>query len=319
MANDDKRHNPHDRLFRETFARAESLRSFVRAYAPADVVALIDDAGAVEPWPGSFVDPDLSIAHSDIVYRFSIDGRPAFLYLLFEHQSTPDADMAFRLFKYLGRLWDDIDKKEPGTRPRPPILPLVLYHGQRKWNAVVQFQDLIDAPNALLRHTPRFEYVLADLNEPEMRDRVDDLRCRFVLHLLHAAAMDRLDEALRRHGEILVRLSHSLAVGDMLTFLETVIRYAVSVADVDAGRLKALVVEYVNEEAGEIVMATTAEKWMAEGKIKGEIALLQSLIEQKFPDAPPVDLERFSAAQLEQIGRRILTCSTLEEVLHGVR
>lgn len=323
MDEDDAISNPHDRLFRETFAHTESLRSFVQAYAPSDIVASIDETTGMEPWPGTFVDQELSTYHSDIVCRFLIGGKPAFVYLLFEHQSTPDADMGFRLFTYLGRLWDDIDKKEPGTRPRPPILPMVLYHGQRKWNVATQFQDLIDAPDSLLPFTPSFEYVLVDLNEPGIQDQVNDLRCRFVLHLMHAAASGTLFDVLRRNGPVIRRLTRSLATGDELAFLETIIRYVVSVADIDARVLQEFVAEHVNKEAGEIVMTTTAERWMAEGaakgRIEGEIALLRRQIEQKFPDAPPVDLEGFSLEQLEEIGRRILTCDSLDQVMKGIR
>lgn len=59
---------------------------------------------------------------------------------------------------------------------------------------------------------------------------------------------------------------------------------------------------------------STAEKLITQG----EIRLLQRLIEQKFPDAGPVDLEGLSREQLERIGERILTCDTLDEVLAGL-
>lgn len=317
MANGDTTHNPHDRLFRETFAHTESLCSFVRAYGPPGVAALIDRT-SFQPWPGTFVDPELGMYHSDIVYRFRIEDRPSFLYLLFEHQSTPAADMAFRMLKYLTRLWEDIEKKEPSGKYMPPVLAMVLYHGYPRWNAPREFQDLVDPPDGLTLYTPCFEYLLVDLNDVGVREKVDDLRCRFVLHLMHAAATDTLLEVFRTNGPVLERLWRSLATGDNLAFLETIIRYAVSVADVDARALQEIVVEHVNKEAGEIVMTTTAERWMEEGKIKGEIALLQRLIEQKFPDGPPVDLEGLSLAQLEEIGRRILICDTLDEVLDGL-
>lgn len=325
MANDgnDATYNPHDRLFRDTFAHKESLIGFVRAYVPTELAALVNSSESVEPYPGTFVDPELKMSHSDIVYRFVLDGRPVYLYLLFEHQSTPEPDMAFRLLRYLVKLRDDIGKQAPGAdKSRPPILPLVLYHGERKWNAARQFQDLIDLPPALMPYTPGFEYVLVDLNEPGMQDQVDDLRCRFVLHLMHAAATDTLLQAFQHHGQILTALWQALARGDSLRFLETVIRYAVSVADIDAHELKQIVVEFVNKEAGDIVMTTTAERWMAEGEargeIRGEIKLLQSLIIEKFPEAPPMDLEGLALEQLETIGKRILTCETLDEVLEGI-
>lgn len=69
-----------------------------------------------------------------------------------------------------------------------------------------------------------------------------------------------------------------------------------------------------DDRDGDIVMTTTAERWMAEGEAK----LLQRQIERKFPDAPHVDLEGLSQEQLETIGERILTCNTLDEVLDGI-
>jgi hypothetical protein len=44
-------------------------------------------------------------------------------------QGTPEPDMAFRLLKYLTRLWDLIEQqqKKPKSKLRPPILPLVLH------------------------------------------------------------------------------------------------------------------------------------------------------------------------------------------------
>jgi hypothetical protein len=138
----------------------------------------------------------------------------------------------------------------------------------------------------------------------------------------HGAATDTLFQAFQRHGHILTGLWQALARGESLRFLETVIRYAVSVADIDANELKQVVVGFVNKEAGDIVMTTTAERWMAEGEArgeaKGEIKLLQRQLERKFPDAPRVDLEGFSQEQLETIGERILTCETLDEVLDGI-
>ena len=54
--------------------------------------------------PGSFVDEDLSAVHSDLLYRVQLAGRPAFVYVLLEHQSTVDTLMPLRLLGYLVRV-----------------------------------------------------------------------------------------------------------------------------------------------------------------------------------------------------------------------
>ncbi len=61
------------------------------------------------------------------------------VYILLEHQSDPDPWMPFRLLTYMMALWeserrDQEERKVPlGERRLSPILPIVLYTGQRAW------------------------------------------------------------------------------------------------------------------------------------------------------------------------------------------
>jgi len=82
--------NPHDLFFKELLSRPEGQRDFVANYLPAAVVAQLD-LSSLEPTKDSFVDPKLQAHYSDLVFRVRLrSGRPAFLYLLFEHKSRPD-------------------------------------------------------------------------------------------------------------------------------------------------------------------------------------------------------------------------------------
>lgn len=112
-----------------------------------------------------------------------------------------------------------------------------------------------------------------------------------------------------------------ITANEYIKFLESVVEFTLSVSDIDPNAIREIVVEHTNEASGLIVM-TTAQKLMAQGKAKGkisgEISLLQRQIGWKFPDASPVNLEGLSQEQLETIGERILTCNTLDEVLDGI-
>lgn len=228
-------HNPHDKLFKDTFTRKESLISFVQACLPDSIAALINSDSA-KPYRGTFVDSHLKEYYSDIVYKFELNGRSAFLYLL------------------------------------------------------------------------------VDLNQPGNWIHVDDLRCRFVLHLMRAAATGTLLKAFEDHGSVLAALYKALAEEDSLGFFETICRYAMNVDDaIDVDSLRQVIEDSVNKEAGDTVMSL-AEKLEA----KGQAEILQTLLSQKFPDAPPVNLEDLPLADLETIAKRILTCNTLEEVFQGI-
>jgi len=56
--------------------------------------------------PGSFVDENLSERQSDLLFRALLSGHDVRYYVLFEHQSEPDANMAFRLLRYMVRIWE---------------------------------------------------------------------------------------------------------------------------------------------------------------------------------------------------------------------
>ena len=73
---------------------------------------------------GSFVAPALADHHSDLLFRVETEIGDAFLYLLFEHQSTNDPRMPLRMLVYMVRIWERHCKTDVG--PLPPILPLLI-------------------------------------------------------------------------------------------------------------------------------------------------------------------------------------------------
>ena len=88
--------DPHDRFFKRVFAHPEHVVAPLRLFLPPDLLDALD-AESLELAPGSYVDPELEVRESDLLFRCRIAGEPALLYLLFEHQSTPDPLMAVRL------------------------------------------------------------------------------------------------------------------------------------------------------------------------------------------------------------------------------
>jgi predicted transposase/invertase (TIGR01784 family) len=57
---------------------------------------------------GSFVDEDLRGSEADLLYEIEhVAGEESvWVYVLLEHQSTPDRWMRLRLLKYCCRIWD---------------------------------------------------------------------------------------------------------------------------------------------------------------------------------------------------------------------
>ena len=75
----------------------------------------------------SFIDERLRDSESDLLYaiRRKADGAAAWLYVLLEHQSTPDPWLRLRLLKYSIRIWERDRQRHPTEKQLRPIVPLV--------------------------------------------------------------------------------------------------------------------------------------------------------------------------------------------------
>lgn len=99
-------HQPHDRLFRAVFSDASEAASLLQAALP-DTVRNSFDWTTLTLVEGTFIDEDLRESQSDLLYQVEHveTGRPVSMYLLFEHQSSPDPWMRLRLLRYCCRIW----------------------------------------------------------------------------------------------------------------------------------------------------------------------------------------------------------------------
>lgn len=86
--------------------------------------------------------PDLRQTYSDLVYTVGYRQSELQIYLLFEHKSQ-DYWMLLQLLRYILASGEEYRKQHPQARHLPQVYPLVLYHGQPRWNAPTSFHDLI--------------------------------------------------------------------------------------------------------------------------------------------------------------------------------
>jgi predicted transposase/invertase (TIGR01784 family) len=139
----------------------------LRFLLPPGLVALIDFS-TLALCPGSFVNEELNERHTDLLFSAKIAGRDAFIYVLFEHQSSFDPLMPFRLLCYMVRIWEAHLKAHPEAKQLPVIVPVVLHHSETGWKADPSFEGLLDADADLLQHVaelvPRFRFLLDDLS-----------------------------------------------------------------------------------------------------------------------------------------------------------
>jgi hypothetical protein len=150
MPDDDRFDHPHDTLFRYAFERPDIAEGELRSVLPSAVVAALDST-ALTVEPGSPVDPERAALETDLVYRLQLAGEDVFVLVLFEHQSSEEATMPFRMARYMIRIWERwLRAQEVPPSRVPVIVPLVLNNDLKPWTAPRSLRALYAAPEHVL-------------------------------------------------------------------------------------------------------------------------------------------------------------------------
>jgi len=257
--------NPHDKLFRETWSDREVAADFLKNYLPEDILPLTD-LNSLEICKDSFVEDDLKEYHSDLLYKIMLEGREGYVYLLFEHKSYPDRLIHLQLLEYMLKIWR-LALKQTTETSLPVIIPMVLYHGQRKWPYGTEFSSLFSKHSEkLAAYIPDFGFILRDLtqySDDEIRGMV---LCRVVMLLFRHISDPDIARKLPGIFALMREITESEGG---LRFLEKILRYLFNTADrITPAELKNMVEESLLQERGGIFM-TIAEILRKEGFDKG--------------------------------------------------
>ena len=188
-------YQPHDRLFRAVFSDASEAASLLRNVLP-DFVRDSLEWASLALTPGTFVDEELRLSETDLLYQVEHagNGQPASVYVLLEHQSSPDPLMRLRMLRYCCRIWEDDLRSEPERRELRPIVPIVFYQGARGWTHSSEFADLFPEGVRALPWVPRFAHELLDQTTLEPEAVTGDVKGR-IAQLLMMVAFGRHVEA----------------------------------------------------------------------------------------------------------------------------
>jgi len=94
--------NPHDKLFKQLLGEPENAASFLASNLPAELVSHLD-LSTLQVVQASFIDAQFVQSEADLLFSVSVAGRPGYVYVLLEHQSTGDGFMLLRLLSYMVR------------------------------------------------------------------------------------------------------------------------------------------------------------------------------------------------------------------------
>lgn len=322
----------HNQLFQHTYAQPEHAIGLLREVLPAPLAAAIDWR-SLQLVPGSSVDDSLRSRHADVLFSARAAGVPLLLYVLLEHKSVADPLTPLQLLRYIVRTWNRHLEQHPHTEAVPPIVPIVVYHGDRPWRAPRTLRGLVDlgalpAPlRAILRPLqPDLRFLLDDLaavTEAELRARRGTVMHRLTGLLLQfvrpATERDPVDFVHRWRAlwRALWRDPRSRSnLFALFSYLSAQLE-----APVDRLAAAAALIHEDARDMGKTIADQLREEGMRRGEAKGHAEgradLLLRLLRGRFgnaADAHAVSLRSASAEQLDRWADRLLAAATLDDV-----
>ncbi len=149
--------NEHDKIFRTILGKKQEAVAFINKTIKTNIK--IEE---IEQYNSSFVNDVFGNEEADIVYKIKERG----IFFLIEHQTKIDYSMPYRLLKYQVAIMEsaiDENKIRNKSYKIPLVIPIVLYTGDKKWNAnkfLEKSQEKIKGVNIRIGN-----YNLVDVND----------------------------------------------------------------------------------------------------------------------------------------------------------
>ncbi len=330
----------HDASYKSIFAQrravADTLRGVVR-----DLVQYLD-LSTLERLPASFVTEHLGQRHADMLWRIrASDETWLYLLVLLEFQSTVDRRMALRMMDYTVRVLKALGKDDLGARSEyPPVLPIVIYNGERRWNAATDVRQVFaPLPEEFLGYLPRHPYLLIELQalDPSLLPREN------VLSMIARFEQARSPEQLEKLVVSLAQWIEQAGEPDLVDSFRAWITLVLAQRIGRTGRTLELDVRK-EEEAKMTTLIERARKWgqerdqqwlekgiekgiqrgrregLQQGRAEGERELVYRLVTRRFGAgvAEQLIIILDSVSDLERIAAvadAVLECDTAEDFL----
>ena len=257
----------HDSLIKKAMESPITARELLSEYLPAEFKDFINlDTLKIEK--ESFIEDDLKTKFSDIIYSAKTNDEKqhdALIYILLEHQSSPDYWIALRIWKYCLLL---LERHAKDKNKLPVILPLVLYNGQQKYNAPLNLWDLFTRPE-LAKKSMSDNYNLIDLNVMSDDDINYEKHLSFLLycmkHIHDRDLLNMLKEAMSKCTNALIIDKGQDYIHTKLIFWYTNSK----IPEKNKQLLEQLIVDNLPKQDMEGIMRSIADSYIDQGINKG--------------------------------------------------
>ncbi|MBF0179969.1 MAG: Rpn family recombination-promoting nuclease/putative transposase [Magnetococcales bacterium] len=311
-----------DSLYHRLFAHPEMVADLLRGFLDPAMLAELD-LDHLRRHNTKFTSRKGERRRSDVVWEIPTrNGDTLFVLLLLEFQSEVVEWMALRVDVYTGLLYQQLvhERKLKESDGLPPVLPIVLFNGEPRWNAATSLRSLIRLPAAssLWQFQPEMRYhVLDEGAYPREMLEKSPYVTAILFRMEHPVDPEAMVRAARDVSEWFTRHPDGPPVKQL--FLELI--------QAGLARLKVNPLPTIPDDLQEVVIMLTArvEKWakdyeqrgMQKGEQQGQAKLLLNLLQERFGMIPEAIQKQVTTAGLEEIdawARRLFKADSLQAV-----
>ena len=300
----------HDSFFKQLMSDPGVVKEFLRGFLPGELSSRIE-YDTVRIIDTEKTDKKYQKFHLDLSVECMVSGCASEIYIVFEHKSYPDKFTLIQILNYMAVVWETCLKNK---EPLRPIIPLVFYHGNRRFDLPTEFHEYFSVEEWLRKYLLNFRIILFDTSrtsDSDILNTSNDLYLTASL-LLMKHIFDDL-KGLRPVFKHLIQLDR-----DRLFML---LQYVIVNKDMKEDEL-----EEILKAGGDEAMPSLAQRWLEQGIQqgiqKGMIREAQEMVlealDAKFGGCPEQLKEKIKSIgdrlKLKELHREILLKDRLEEL-----
>ncbi len=257
-------YNIHNDFFINIIKNRENARDFLAGVLPENIYKLLDLTN-IDFDDTSYIQNRFKDLFSDIVIKTKIANRNVDIYLLVEHKSTvPDKNSLFlQILSYIYSMFEEDYKNGKDFRI---VIPLVFYHGTKKWEIPGSLQDLFDVDNNIKQIIVNFSYLLYDTNNFN-----EEQKNKFHNNLILISSLIALKSAFNKNDlESVLKIFENLNRAGLLNDfnkIEIFLIYILRTKNIEEKEIVKIISNY-NSEGGK-KMETLADYFLEKGIKQG--------------------------------------------------
>jgi len=147
----------HDRGYQKLLSNLEIFRQLVVTFVRKPWVKDLDFSKC-ELLKESFVSKRYKRTFSDLIYKIKVRGRNLYIVVLLEFKATSERFVALQMLGYIVDFYRHLRDSRARLKKLPPVFPILLYNGKKRWTAPQNLSTLIDGDDLLGKQALRFSY-----------------------------------------------------------------------------------------------------------------------------------------------------------------